>query len=180
MSVVPQSVINKALSGDTQAVTSLIIAFIPIIRSRIFEGNPDGLETDDLLQEGLIGLLRALSTFDTSAGVKFTTYATVCIDNHIISALKRAGRKKHSILNGSMPLEDQSEDVLTHLEDQVETREMVRVMQDAIQTRLTPLERRVLSCFLDGLSYDETAQKLSITRKAVDNGMQRVRRKLKQ
>lgn len=179
LSVITEKLVKEALAGDTDAVTSLIVAFIPIIRSRIKDGSPDGLETDDLLQEGLIGLVKALEHYDENATAKFTTYATVCIDHQIASALRRASRKKHAALNRFVPLEEDQEADTERMEDELEAREMAQELKSAIDTKLTPLERHILSCFLDGLSYEETAVRLGISKKTVDNGLQRVRRKLK-
>ena len=176
--MVTEVLVEKALAGEADAVTALIAAFIPVIRSRIRDGCPNGLETDDLLQEGMIGLVHALDRFDPCAGVKFTTFATTCIDNQIVSALRRAGRKKHAILNESGPFSRDDADSEC-LEEKFEVHEMACELQVAIETKLTPLERRILFCYLDGLSYDEISAQLSISRKSVDNGMHRVRRKLK-
>ena len=178
--MITQDLTDRALTGEAQAITSLIIEYIPIIRSRISMDNIHGIDGDDLLQEGLMGLTKAITSFNREVGVKFTTFATVCIDNQISDARKKARRKKHAILSESIPLAESDAVSDENPQECVEGREAAMAVRSAIETMLTPMERKILLYFLEGLSYENIAKKLSITPKAVDNGLQRVRKKIKE
>lgn len=166
-----------ARSGDEQAFAGLIAKQMPAIRSIAARFRCPGLDFEDAVQEGLIGLFRAIETFDAQKAASFFTYAGTCVQNEIISAARAAGRKKHAPLNTSVPFaDDQSapgpEEILVAAERYQST-------MRSIHTRLSPLEKRVLSLFLEEKPYQMIAKQLSVSEKAVDNALQRVRGKLK-
>jgi RNA polymerase sporulation-specific sigma factor len=168
------------LKGDG-AMESMVAAFLPYIRSRASRIRSIGLDGDDIIQEGLIGLLRAFDTYDSSKGVSFSTYAITCIDNGISTALRRASRKKDQPLNLSVELTDtQPAEALTHDPEAMAIRRAeLEEIAGRIQKDLSKLERQVLSLYLEGYSYSAMAEMLHATEKAVDNALQRARRKLK-
>ena len=167
-----------ARTGDQRAVTKLIDRYRPlvsVIASRYFSAS---LEKDDIVQEGLIGLLSAVYSYSPGKGATFRTYCAVCAANAIRSAVKAEAGKKHSPLNTSVPLEDA--DITGDLspEQIVLSDERAGYIDRVISTKLSPLEKAVLKRHLNGEDYKTTAAALGITEKAVDNALQRARGKL--
>ena len=146
-----------------------------------------GGDSEDLIQEGMLGLLSAIREFDAEKGASFKTYAEICIRNRIQSAIRSAARKKHAPLNDGVSLDDILSDESQSLgsqyfqrspEEQVLARETEKEFISAYSRRLSKLEAQVLSLYLDGLSYQEMAVALGRDPKAVDNAVQRIRKKL--
>ena len=163
------------------AIESVVAAFLPYIRGRAARIRSIGLDGDDIVQEGLIGLLRAIETYDPEKGSAFNTYAISCIDNGIGSALRRASRKKNQLLNQSVELTDEqpAPTLSQDPEAMAIRRAELEEIAGRIQSDLSVLERQVLSLYLEGYSYSAMAEMLHATEKAVDNALQRARRKLK-
>ncbi len=139
------------------------------------------METDDLCQEGLFGLLLAAKTFDPKNGASFRTYADVCISNRVIMAYRSAMGRKNKPLSNFVSLSgedapdfpaDCSADPETMLDDR-ESFEIIR--RRIVEEILTPMELRALRLYLGGCSYREIAKKMSVTEKAADNALQRAR-----
>ncbi len=146
-----------------------------------------GGDSEDLIQEGMLGLLSAIREYDAGKGASFKTYAETCIRNRIQSAIRTAARKKHAPLNDGVSLDDVLSDESQSLgaryyqrspEEQVLARETEKEFISAYSRLLSKLEARVLDLYLDGLSYQEMAGALGKDVKSVDNAVQRIRRKL--
>ncbi len=172
------SQVEQARAGDEQAVACVLAHAMPAIRSAA--AHAAVLEFDDAVQEGIIGLFSAIDTYRPEKGASFQTYATACIRNAVTDAVRKALRRKDRELVSPEPFEDPEDPaVQAGPEEQAETREEYSQTMQSIAERLSPLERQVLVSFLDGQSYAAIAQRLSVTPKAVDNALQRVRQKLK-
>lgn len=169
--------IEQARRGDEQALAAVLSRQMPQIRSLAAKAVGPGLDYDDAVQEGLIGLLFALRTFDGGKGAAFSTYANTCVQNAVASAVRRAQRKKHAPLNTSVPYTEQ-ESAPGPEELMLQSERYNQTMQ-SIDTRLSAMEKQVLALFLDGCSYSAIARRMDISEKAVDNALQRVRLKLK-
>ena len=147
-----------------------------------------GGDSEDLIQEGMLGLLSAVRHYDVSRKTKFKTYAEFCIRNRILSAVRNASRSKHIPLNDYVPLESsQFEEgnsaAAYYLQDPEElliAREGYSEINEQLRNCLTPLEQSVLQLYLQGRSYKEIAASLNKTEKSVDNAVQRIRKKLSQ
>ena len=146
-----------------------------------------GGDSEDLIQEGMLGLLSAIREFDPDKGAAFKTYAETCIRNRIQSAIRSAARKKHAPLNDGIPLEDVLSDESQSLgaryyqrspEEQVLARETEKEFISAYSRCLSKFENQILHLYLEGLSYQEMAAATGRELKAVDNAVQRIRRKL--
>ena len=152
-----------------------------------------GGDSEDLIQEGMVGLLAAIREYDSSKAASFRTYAEVCIKNRLISAIKAAARDKHTPLNNSVSFEtplfsgngdsypygtpgQQAEDP----EEILLSREDFRERMDALKGQLSGFEAGILRLYLNGLSYSEIAAEVNKSPKSVDNAVQRIRRKLAQ
>lgn len=148
--------------NDPAAAAELIGILLPSIRA--FSNRFDSLIREDLLQEGLLGALASIAEFDPEKG-RAATFIIACAKNKMYSALK-----KNSYFGGSADDQEIAE---------VDDDSQYQQLYDAIDSCLSPLEKRVVWCQLMGLSYRESAQRLAIDEKSVDNAMQRARRKLR-
>lgn len=145
-----------------------------------------GGDHEDLFQEGMLGLLRAARTFDPIHQTRFDTYAEVCIRRRLASAIRDAGREKHIPLNSYISFENPLFDTaMGALSIHKETPEDVFIGKEewnerfnTLKDQLSAFEAEVLALYLNGLSYDQIAQRIGRTTKAVDNGVQRIRRKV--
>ncbi len=146
-----------------------------------------GGDSEDLIQEGMLGLLSAIREYDREKGASFNTYAQTCIHNRIKSAVRSAQRMKNAPLNDGVPLEDvlsdETQSLGTHYyerspEEQVLARETEKEFISAYSRCLSKLEAEILRLYLEGLSYGEMAVAAGRDVKAVDNAVQRIRRKL--
>ena len=169
--------IRAAAQGNEEAFVTIVRRMMPMIRAQIRRTAPTATEEDDLIQECLLGLLAAVRTCREDGGATFTTYATTCMHNRLVSFLRRQQTQK----TVEQPL-DEPEDLPDLTDDDPASR--VLEQEDALRwrerllERLTPLEYRVLAARLDDCSYDEIAARLGVSKKAVDNAVQRLRRKL--
>ena len=168
--------IAQAAAGDQEAFALLVHRMMPLILDQVRRLGAVGLEDEDLAQEALMGLLAAVRTYRPDGGAAFTTYATTCIRNRLLTAVQRhnpwAGREQS--LEDSDTLPDAVADPTQRLQEQEELESLLA----RLRTRLTDREYRVLLLRLSDCSYAEIAARLGITVKAVDNAIQRIRRKM--
>ena len=167
----------SAKAGDESAMAAVIAHFMPTLRRAARGCVCPGLDMDDAVQEGLIGLLRAVKSFDPAQAARFEGYARASLLNAMRSARRQAGRKKNSPLNTSLPLSENAE--APGPEQLLLEREAYADILLRLDTALSPLERSVLALYLDGRSLPRVALALHITPKAAENALGRVRRKLK-
>lgn len=180
-----EALVVRARSGDGDALDEVLRRFTPRVRrqaSRYFLAGGGG-DTDDLVQEGMIGLYKAINDFTGSRGVPFAPFADLCVKRQLISAVRVATRCKHSVLTDAAVLTDHTESrSLAELTiDPVRVvlaRETLTEFQRFFDAELSSLERGVLRLHLDGLSLKESAIRLRTRTKAVDNALQRARRKM--
>lgn len=137
-----------------------------------------GGDSEDLIQEAMFGLLKAIREFDPSHDARFKTFAEVCIRNRIRSAVTNAARSKHAPLNDSIPIESPMLGSEASPEELYISREEEAERLTRLGERLSPLEREVLKLFLLGLSYPEISAQVGRPIKSVDNAVQRIRRKV--
>lgn len=174
--------VRLSRENNSAAFAELASRYLALIRKRVLGFHRNGLETEDLSQEGLLGLLNATRSYDISSDVPFRAYADVCIKNRLISALRNAETDKNRIHINSISLTDDlnlQAGILSQPEEQIIEREEERLLQQFICRHLSNVERNVLYLYLSGYSYQEISDKLSVTKKTCDNAMQRVRKKLK-
>ena len=154
-----------------------------------------GADRDDLIQEGMIGLFKAIRDYDCGRDASFFTFADLCISRQMYSAVEASLRKKHIPLNSYVSLytrideDDASSDATlenalasdTELnpEQQLIDRENVRLLEEAIEKQLSAVERQVLELYLTGMSYTEIAKVLNKDEKSTDNALQRAKTKLR-
>ncbi len=177
-----EMLVRLAGEGEEEALTCLIHRHTPMVQRLAARYRGPWLDTEDLAQEGLLGLLSAVRTFREDGGASFATYAAVCVRHRIVSAVKRAGSLRN-IPPSELESFD-SEDVAELSNGQADPesmlleREETSRLRERLKLELTDLEYQVLMPYLSAYSYEEIAAKLNIGTKAVDNALQRVRRKL--
>lgn len=172
----PQLPIKQAAAGDEEAFAQIMRRMAPLIHTQVRSCRCAGTEDEDLAQESLLGLLAAVRSYRPEAGATFTTYATTCIRRRLLSIARRCGpRASHELpLEEDLELPDQTGDPALQLQEQEELSGLL----SRLRQRLTPLEYKVLLLRLSDCSYVEIATRLDITKKAVDNAVQRLRHKL--
>ena len=165
-----------AAAGDQEAFAAVMQQLTPLIHAQIRQCRGAGIEDEDLAQEALMGLLAAVRTYRPDGGAAFTTYATTCIRHRLLSAVRRAApRTDHELpLDEEMDLTDPTGDPALRLQEQ----DALEDLLFHLQGRLTPMEYSVLLLRLSNCSYEEIAGRLEVSKKAVDNAVQRLRRKL--
>ena len=174
--------LRAARAGDDAAMASLISDQLPFIRQKAASAaSACGLDAEDLAQEGLIGLLNAVRSFDFYGAAAFRTYARTCIVNSIRSAMRSTSRSGAVPARAVLPI-DTADELSGNSDPQdivLGSDEAERLMQ-YVDKHLSPREQQVLRLYLSGDSYDVIAAKLGLTgSKSVDNALQRIRKKLK-
>lgn len=181
-----------AQQGDDDALEAIITRYKNLVYAKSKPYFLMGADEDDIIQEGFIGLYKAVKDFDGERFPFFKVFAGVCVTRHIISAVKAASRKKHAPLNSYVSLDKNNydEDSDTKLLDVIAfdelqdpeailiDRENVNGMEYKINKVLSKLELEVLVYYLENVSYQEIADKLGKDVKSVDNAVQRIKKKL--
>ncbi len=184
-----EELLTLARAGDTRAEELLYARYKNVVRVKTHAYFIVGADRDDLLQEGMIGLYKAVRDYSASCGASFRTFAEMCIHRQIVTAIKTATRQKHIPLNSYISLYKNSEDPERSLidtlqltgEDPADTflgKERAKQMETLLQTALSDFEKRVLSLYMDGCSYAQAAERLGRSVKAVDNALQRIKKKM--
>lgn len=184
-------IIERISDGDDDALEFMMKKYGSLVKKEIRTVYIIGAETEDLVQEGMIGLFKAIKDFEPDKGASFPTFATLCIKRQIKTAITASNRQKHKPLNTYISIYAESNEKGTLLgEDIADTkddanpeklvlvRERNNVLNERIASELSSLERKVLKLYLDGLSYADIAAALSKTEKSVDNALWRIRSKL--
>ncbi|MDD6728040.1 MAG: sigma-70 family RNA polymerase sigma factor [Eubacteriales bacterium] len=175
------SILSNAQSGNQKVTETLIKQYTSLVEAVASKYTSSPMEYDDLVQEGMIGLLAAIKSYDESRGAGFKTYASVCIDNSIQTALRKFYRQKDIPMQNFV--EYQEEEISQHrvsisAEDAYIAGESVSLLSKVLRENLSDFENEVLRLHIVGCSYNEIAKRLSKTPKAIDNAIQRIRRKL--
>ena len=186
-----EELLARIREGDGEAEGLLYDRYKQLVRSRAHSYFLIGADHEDLVQEGMIGLYKAVCEYDESKAASFKSFAELCVTRQILSAIKQATRKKHGPLNNYVSLNrtETTDGELTLLdtvrslrvadpEEVVIGRENFDQLIRHLNKVLSPMEQRVLNLYLCGYSYPQIAEKLEKPSKSIDNAMQRVKRKL--
>lgn len=185
---VDEDLVHAFNAGDSDALNQLVSRYLPRIRMQVRRYSSFESDREDLVQEGLIGLVGAVKSFDLTKNVSFRTYCSVCITSKILSGVRSLTNGKHYPMWDYIPIELLEETMpglkspVAGVSDPLDIyvrREETEWMQQQIKTLLSRLEQETLSLYLSGYSYQEMANLLNLSPKAVDNALQRVRRKLR-
>lgn len=187
-----EEIVAQAKSGDNRAQEYLISKYEKFVKGKAKSYFLIGADKEDIYQEGMIGLYKAIRDFNPEKLTSFKVFAEICVVRQIITAIKTATRQKHIPLNTYVSLnkpiyEEESErtllDVLAGLkitdpEELMISKEQMAYIEEKISKVLSGLELEVLRSYLDGKSYQEIASDLERHSKSIDNALQRVKRKL--
>jgi RNA polymerase sporulation-specific sigma factor len=187
-----EEVAVEAKKGDARAQEYLINKYQNFVKAKAKSYFLIGADKEDIYQEGMIGLYKAIRDFKTDKLASFKAFAELCVTRQIITAIKTATRQKHIPLNTYISLnkpiyEEESDrtllDILSSLkvsdpEELIISKEEMSHIENEIGEVLSELEMEVLMCYLDGKSYQEIACDLDRHAKSIDNALQRVKRKL--
>lgn len=175
-----ETLVKIAAKGDVSAFGVIASRYLKTVKQCAMRYKNLGLETDDLSQEGLIGLMSAVRTYDETCGTSFKTYARLCIDRGMISAVKAALAKRRVPSALLRPLSGELlPDADCDPAAEIIAKEDLDIFYENAGKVLSPLEYNIMNEYLAGLSYKEIAGKMNMSVKTVDNAMRRVRRKLK-
>lgn len=194
VSISDEELVSEARSGDDAAIETLLTRYRHYARAKARTYFLAGADREDIVQEGMIGLYKAIRDFDPSRNVLFRAFAELCIKRQIISAIKGASRQKHAPLNSYVSLntpasdseddrsfEEQLEDPSRLTQDPAElviSAEELLALKESMNTILSPFEIDVLRLYMDGRSYQQIADLLDRHVKSIDNALQRIKRKL--
>ena len=191
-SLTDEEIVTMAQEADGTALEYLLNKYKNFVRSKARSYFLIGADHEDIVQEGMIGLYKAIRDFKPDKLSSFRAFAELCITRQIITAIKTATRQKHIPLNSyvslNKPLYDEESDRTlldviiegraTNPEELLISQEDLMSIRDKIDEVLSSLEQEVLAAYLDGESYQEIAENLGRHVKSIDNALQRVKRKL--
>ncbi len=169
-----ENLVSLSQNGDEYALGVLTCRFFKPESHKTGVGYLDG---EDLLQEGMFGFLSAVKTFSSEKGVPFSAYARVCMNNRINTAVQKV-KSDFLIVSDMQTGAEEKKDI--SLEDKIESTQILTEVISQCEKILTDSEKTVLFCRMSGLSYDEIAVKLGVSKKSVDNALKRARNKLKE
>ena len=180
-----------AASGSRQADEILVTRYTRLVRTCARPFFLVGGDSEDLIQEGMVGLIKAVREYDAAKTASFRTFAELCIRTRLYSVLRNAARDKHAPLNQSVPLDAPFFDSNSYTsgtsqlaqqnpEESLIDREHTAALLAGVRKQLSEFEAKILGYYLDGLSCREIALEVGKSAKSVDNAVQRIRRKVAQ
>ncbi len=180
--------------GDQEAMEKLLIKYKEMVLGKARSMYILGGDSDDLIQEGMLGLFKAVRDYDSGRDASFRTFAQLCVTRQLYTAVKASSRKKHLPLNTAISLSrpvredgEEEEEFLDCLEADASSnpevyligQEEMERLEEKIERELSPFEKQVLELHLTGMGYVEIAHVLNRDEKSTDNALQRIRTKLK-
>ena len=180
-----EELIERLRAGETEISDYLMEKYKGLVRKKARALFLIGGDTDDLIQEGMIGLFKAVQDYQPDKEASFQTFARICIDIQVYSAIQSSRRQKHQPLNSYVSLSENGEEtefVDVQAEDPetiIIDRENTENLQVQIKENLSVMENKVLECYLEGNDYNRIAQLLGKTPKSIDNALRRIRTKIR-
>ena len=182
--------LKKAKAGDSDAINVILEEYSKILSFNANKYYLIGAEQDDLKQEGLLGLLKAIKLYDEEKNIPFNNFANLCVRRQMITAIKKANRQKHILLNESLrEFEDTSESLDNNLkldeyvskeknpEENFFLKEKIKDFKKFSNENFSKFEKKTLNYLIEGYSYREIAKILEKDLKSIDNAIQRIRKK---
>lgn len=187
-----ENLAELSAKGDVLATECILARYKNLVRSRARMYFLAGADREDIIQEGMIGLFKAIRDYDAKKNVSFRGFAEMCIKRQIITAVKTATRQKHMPLNSYVSLsnpvyENDTESLLEDIlpggveadpEHLFISKENTAFLTERMNRVLSELEKSVLALYLEGKSYQEIASVLKKPSKSIDNALQRVKKKM--
>ena len=186
-----EELIQMIREGHTEIADYIMEKYKPLVRKKTNAMYLIGGETEDLIQEGMIGLFKAVRDFNPEKEVSFFAFADICITRQLYSALEASNRKKHIPLNTYISFSNQEGEDGVNLEEMITEQtlspEQIMIEQERkeeffkkLDENLSKMERKVLYLYLEGNSYTQIAELMDKTPKSIDNTLQRIRGKVKE
>ena len=189
-----EELIELIKSGDKYAIDFLIEKYKDIVNAKVSKYFMIGAEREDIVQEGMIGLFKAIQSYKPDKQNSFKTFANLCVERQLITAIKTSNRQKHQPLNSYLSLsssaynsddEENNSEMIEYFDshttedplEMITKKEYYQKVENAIDTSLSNFEKQVLQRFIKGESYVDIAAKLDAPVKSVDNAIQRIRKK---
>ena len=180
-----ESLCRLAASGDPLAETELVGRYTRLVRVCARPLFLAGGDSEDLIQEGMIGLFKAVRDYRFDKNASFATFAALCVERQIYKAIEISGRQKHKPLNSYIslseedgPLRDTEDASQQNPETIIIGEENAQQMLEDIKQALSPMENQVLDYYLEGADYLQIAEKMKKSPKSIDNALQRIRGKI--
>ncbi len=180
-----EELIRRAQNGEKKLEEFLIDKYKGMVRKKAHAMFLIGGEQEDLIQEGMIGLFRAVRDYRPSKNASFATFASLCVERQIYKAIEISGRQQHRPLNSyislseeNSPLKNTEDTKQQNPEEIIIDRESTNLMQEKIKERLSPFENQVLRAYLEGKDYHQIARQMEKSPKSIDNALQRIRNKI--
>lgn len=185
-----EQLIERLRNGETQIMEYILDKYKPLVRKKANAMYLIGGETDDLIQEGMIGLFKAIRDYDAGREASFFHFAELCISRQLYNAVEASNRKKHAPLNSYVSFyagsEEEGQSLLDSLssgeignpEDMIISQENAKQFWKQLRERLSGMEQQVLDEYLSGLNYKQIAQRMGKSPKAIDNALQRIKGKI--
>ncbi len=181
-----EQLIQRIRDGETDIIDFLMEKYKHCVRSEANAMFLIGGETEDLIQEGMIGLFKAIRDYDPGQESSFYSFARLCIRRQMYTAIKASNRQKNQPLNTYVPFADADGESGMELtadgsnpEEQVISREYTRVFMERLNRELSRMEQEVLDLYLEGENYTKIAEILGKSPKSIDNTLQRIKKKVK-
>jgi RNA polymerase sporulation-specific sigma factor len=171
-----------AANGDDESMARLIAAVMPIAKAKASKYSGPRIPDEDLTQEGMLGFLDAVKSFNAKKGVPFKAYAETCINNRILSALRFHNNKNNLALSNAVSIDESGYDPISLSTDPANIfsgKENSEVILSIIENELSEFEKQVIKRHLAGESYSQIASALNRSEKSVDNALQRIRKKIR-
>ena len=192
--ITDEDLIEMIKSDNKFALEHLINRYKDLVNIKVSKYYIIGAEKEDIIQEGLIGLYKAIKSYQADKQNSFKSFASICIERQLITAIKTSNRQKHMPLNSYVSLnkdayendEDGNHtDLMEILDaniiedplDMITKKEYYQSVENTIDKSLSNFEKKVLNCYMQGESYGEIAQRLDAPVKSIDNAIQRIRKK---
>lgn len=178
-----EELIERLRSGEQELEDYLMEKYKGMVLKKAHAMFIVGGEREDLIQEGMIGLFRALRDYQPGKSATFATFANLCVERQLYKAIEMSGRLKNKPLNSYISLSEEESPILDSLvfeqqdpEAIVIDRENVNVIQEKIRQHLSPFETQVLDSYLEGMTYTQIAEDMGKSPKSIDNALQRITR----
>lgn len=186
-----EQLIEKLRKGDERLMDYILDKYKPLVRKKANAVFLIGGETDDLMQEGMIGLFKAVRDYDVAKESSFFHFAELCITRQLYKAVEASNRKKHAPLNsyvsfyaetgkeGHLLADTLPAGIMGNPEQMMIDQENVIYFWERLKKRLSKMECEVLDEYLQGLNYQQIAEKMGKSPKAIDNALQRIKGKIR-
>ena len=178
--IADEQLITDFRNGDTEIMDYLMVKYKYMVRQKARAMYLMGGENEDLIQEGMIGLFKAIRDFKPENGAPFAAFAKLCVERQLYTAIEAAARMKNAPLNGYISLSEESENLMDGgIEDAVIEKASYQQIYSDVQMHLSQMERQVLELFLEGKNYTEIAVIMGKSDKSIDNALQRMKSKIR-